>query len=295
MANESFLFQLTDDASVSWRDWLAVTRERCHLNFELVEGNLNSHIEAGIQSGLITARRIRQDIGNRKVRRVLEVGCSVGFNCFGLSAVFPEAEIIGIEPDCEAVKVGTAMAASTGSGNLSFRQAYGELLPFNSDQFDLIVCHTVIEHVNDVSQVIAEMSRVLAPTGCIHLEAPNYIWPYEPHLGIWCLPLLGKGCVRWFARLQGKGEQIDYLAHLKFVHPWYLQRVFKANDLVWENRAEKKIMAALAGKDNIILSYHRATKILHFFQVIGIGSKIAKLLLVLSLYPSVLYTITKRT
>lgn len=294
MANKSSPFQLTDDVRASWNDWLAVTRERCHLNFELVGGSLDSHIAAGMQSGLATAKRIQQDIGSCKVRRVLEVGCSVGFNCFGLSVAFPDAEIIGIEPDCEAIKVGAAMAKNNGYGNISFRQGVGESLPFERDLFDLIVCHQVVEHVNDVPQVIAEMSRVLAPEGRIHLEAPNYIWPYEPHLGIWCFPLLGKQCVRLFARLQGKRAQIGYLAHLKFVHPRYLQRLFKSNELTWENRADKKLIGVLSGRNDVVVSYHRSAKVLQFFQAIGIGSKIAKLLLVLKLYPSVLYTITKR-
>lgn len=286
--------QLTDGVRASWRDWMSVTKDRCHLNFVLAGGDLDSHIASGMQSGLSAARRIERDLGDHEVRRVLEVGCSVGFNCLGLSAVFANAEIVGIEPDREAVRIGIAMAECAGYGNVSFLPGVGESLLFAPGQFDLIVCHTVIEHVNDVEKVVAEMARVLAPGGHIHLEAPNYVWPYEPHLGVWCFPLLGKRFVRLLARMQGKGRQIDYVGHLKFVHPRYLEKLFKANNLSWEDRAEKKMMAVLSGQSDVVQSYHRFAKILAFLQVAGIGNLIAKVLLRLKFYPSVLYTITKR-
>jgi ubiquinone/menaquinone biosynthesis C-methylase UbiE len=295
MQSEVPLVTLTDEVRTAWCEWIDVTKKRCHLNFELASGNLSSHIDEGLKSGLATAHRVRADIGTRAVRRVLEVGCSVGFNCIGLATVFPDAEIFGIEPDLEAVKVGLAMARNAGLTNVTFRQGFGEALPFDSESFDLIVCHTVIEHVDDVSKVVAEMGRVLSMTGCLHLEAPNYVWPYEPHLGIWCFPLLGKAFVRVLARLQGKESQIYYLEHLKFVHPNSLEGLFSLNGLSWENRAEKKLVAVLLGRHDLVRSYHRAANVLSFFRTFGIGRLISRCLLILRLYPSVLYTVTKRS
>ncbi|WP_301102377.1 class I SAM-dependent methyltransferase [Propionivibrio sp.] len=295
MQNEIPPLVLTDEVRGSWREWLAVTKDRCHLNFELASDSLSSHIDAGFKSGLATARRVRDDISDLKVHRVLEVGCSVGFNCLGLAVVFPDAQIFGIEPDSEAVKVGKAMSNGAGLKNITFQKGLGELLPFDPDFFDLIVCHTVIEHVNDVPKVIAQMGRVLAPAGYLHLEAPNYVWPYEPHLGIWCLPLLGKKFVRFLARLQGKKSQIYYLEHLKFVHPKYLESLFSSNNFSWDNRAEKKLKNVLSGRHDLVFSYHRAANLLSILKAIGIGRLIEKYLLLLKLYPSVLYTISKRT
>src|SRR5205807_10193387 len=117
-------------------------------------------------------------------------------------------------PDHEAAVVGRTMAKSWGADNVRFLCAFGELLPFREGSFDLVVCHTVIEHVCDVAKVIGEMARLLSSAGVIHLEAPNYLWPREPHLGLWCLPLLGKRHIRLLARLQGKGRDAWYLDHL---------------------------------------------------------------------------------
>ena len=77
---------------------------RCHLHYRLEGGSLESHVQTCLAGALETARRVKHDIGEFKPRRILEVGCSVGFNCFALQSVFPDAEIVGIEPDPEAVR-----------------------------------------------------------------------------------------------------------------------------------------------------------------------------------------------
>jgi 2-polyprenyl-3-methyl-5-hydroxy-6-metoxy-1,4-benzoquinol methylase len=242
--------KVTPAIEAVWSSWLGVTTDRCHLNFELEGGHVASHIDAGIRSGTSTAERVRRDIASTQVKRVLEVGCSVGFNCFGLANIFADAEIYGIEPDSEAIEVASAMASESGLKGLHFQTGFGEYLPFDTGFFDLVVCHTVIEHVNNVDAVISEITRVMSPQGVLHLEAPNYIWPYEPHLAIWCIPLFGKKLARIFARLQNKGHQIGYLEHLKFVHPVRLERLFREHSLVWENRVEGKLDSIFSGDNH---------------------------------------------
>jgi 2-polyprenyl-3-methyl-5-hydroxy-6-metoxy-1,4-benzoquinol methylase len=285
--------KVTPAIEAAWTSWLGVTNDRCHLNFELEGGSIASHMDAGIRSGTSTAERVRRDIGSTQVKRVLEVGCSVGFNCIGLARIFTDAEIYGIEPDREAVEVGSVMASENGLNALHFQIGFGESLPFDSGYFDLVVCHTVIEHVNNVDAVISEIARVLSPQGVLHLDAPNYIWPYEPHLAIWCIPLFGKKLTRLFACLQNKSHQIDYLKHLKFVHPIQLEHLFRECDLVWENRVEKKLDSIISGDLAAVRSYGTSAKLIKMIGKFGI-SRIAKwVILGTRLYPSVLYTARK--
>jgi SAM-dependent methyltransferase len=283
---------ITSGTLHAWNKWIAITRSRCHLHFELDGGDLHSHIARGLESGRKTVSRVVDDMHGIPLA-ILEVGSSVGFNCLALAERFPDAEIFGIEPDGEACEVATKMAQDFGFTNVSFTQGVGESLPFSTSSLDWIVCHTVIEHVNDVDACIAEMTRVLRPQGCLHLDAPNYIFPWEPHLQIVVPPLCPKPLMRLLARLQGASANVGYADHLKLVHPAWIERCFAINRLQWVNRVESKLRLAAKGRSEHIASYGRAARCLVLLSSIGLANLAIGILLRLRLYPSILYTAYK--
>ena len=46
--------------------------------------------------------------------------------------------------------------------------------PFADDEFDIVIGNQVIEHVEDVLAVIAELHRIAKPGGLIRLDTPHY-------------------------------------------------------------------------------------------------------------------------
>jgi len=292
MLEQILVTPLEENVQSSWDAWLRVTRDRCHLHFFLEGGTLERHIAASYASANITTSRMAEGL-NATPLRILEIGCSTGFNCIALACQFPSAEVHGIEPDGEAVAVAQSMAKAANVGNVYFTQGVGENLPFEAGTFDLIICLTVIEHVNDVERVIAEMSRVLSPTGSLRIEAPNYIWPYEPHLGIWCVPLLGKRLAKVMAVIQGKADKVAYLQHLKFVTPSRLERAFRENGLCWSNLVIDKLERILSGDTSQVLAYKRVATLFGMLGRVGLTSLLVRLLMWSKLYPSVLYTAKK--
>ena len=52
-------------------------------------------------------------------------------------------------------------------------------LKFPDGSFDIAVCNAVLEHVDDPQRAIAELRRVLAPSGVIWVEVP-FIQAYHP-------------------------------------------------------------------------------------------------------------------
>jgi SAM-dependent methyltransferase len=281
---------LSHSVSDAWGKWLAVTRDRCHIHYRLEGNNLDEHIQACRASAKETARRIARDVPRGMPARILEVGCSVGFNCFALSRQYPAATVVGIEPDAEAVMVANAMARDA-EQNVTFVVAIGERLPFPDRAFDLIVCHTVIEHVQSPGQVVSEMARVLSPGGKIHLEAPNYLWPREPHLGIWCLPRLGKRTMRLLARVQGRSRLISYLDHLQLVTPGRLERLFRRHGLAWENRVRKKFDTVAGGDLGIVKAYRTLAWWLVAMKHLGLAGPLVDTAVALGIYPSMSYTL----
>jgi SAM-dependent methyltransferase len=285
----------TLDKSVTgaWSQWLSVTRDRCHIHYRLEGNDLAEHIQVCMESAKETAERVAGDVHRGMPTRILEVGCSVGFNCFALSRQYPAATIVGIEPDAEAVTVAHAMARYGGDGNVTFVVATGERLPFPDCTFDLIVCHTVIEHVRNPADVVSEMARVLSSGGRIHLEAPNYLWPREPHLGIWCVPRLGKWAMRFLAHLQGQGRLVAYLDHLQLVTPRRLEHLFRRHGLVWENRVRVKLRLVADGDLGLVKTYRTLAWWLAAMKRLGLAGPLVEAAVMLGIYPSVSYTVAR--
>jgi ubiquinone/menaquinone biosynthesis C-methylase UbiE len=262
-----------------------------HASRELQGHDIDSHVNACWLSAQETVARVKKDIQPLHPKSILEVGASTGLNCYALGKLFDDAHVWGIEPETQAVEVAQSMKVADGmSPNII--EGVGENIPLPNESVDLILCHTVIEHVLDVPKVISEMNRVLAPGGIIHLEAPNYIWPFEPHLGVWCFPLLGKRFVKFCATMQGKGRMADFLNHLQFVHPFYLEELFNKHSLQYRNRSIDKIESVFSETADI-KQYKKLAKLLIMLRTIGADRLVVKLLRTFRMYPSVLYTIRK--
>ena len=224
--------------------------------------------------------------------RILEVGCSTGMNCFALKKIFPEAIVVGVDPEFEAIDVANTMRQSYFNFNdIYFVNAVGENLPFFDDEFDLIICTTVIEHVDCVEDVIFNISRVLNKRGYLFLDAPNYNFPFEPHLEIFTLPCsyFGKNVVKKAAILQGKRHMVEFLNHLNFISPSILEENFQQNQLEWINRAEKKIDGVLAGDMSKIRKYKKISNVLSSLNHSLIARIFVNVVKKLRIYPSVMY------
>ncbi len=107
--------------------------------------------------------------GERIRGSILENGCGVGMYVEQLSRL--GGRVIGLEYDSER-------ASEAAQGSSPIVNAACEDLPFNSESFDLILSHEVIEHVQDDRAAVEEMVRVLKPHGRIALFCPNRGYPF---------------------------------------------------------------------------------------------------------------------
>jgi ubiquinone/menaquinone biosynthesis C-methylase UbiE len=281
--------------SASRRLWTLFLNNKTNLGHatRILHGDdIDAHVMACWLSAQETVARVKKDIEPLKPSTVLEVGSSTGQNCYALAKILDNVQVWGVEPETQAVEVAKSMKVFNELSPI-FIEGVGEDIPLEDESVDLILCHTVIEHVRDVPKVISEMNRVLVSGGVIHLEAPNYVWPFEPHLGVWCIPLLGKGFLKICARLQGKGGVTDFLNHLQFVHPAYLEDLFDRHLLEYQNRSIEKIQAVLSGTAEI-KQYKKLARLLVMLRILGLDKLAVMVLRKFRIYPSVLYTIRKR-
>ncbi|HAV77623.1 MAG TPA: class I SAM-dependent methyltransferase [Anaerolineae bacterium] len=114
--------------------------------------------------------------GERIKGRILENGCGVGMYVEHLSPF--GGTVIGLEYDLER-------AAEARINSPHILNAAGEQLPLPASNFDLILSHEVIEHVEDDRSAINEMVRTLKPGGRAVIFCPNRGYPFETHGIYW--------------------------------------------------------------------------------------------------------------
>ena len=103
-------------------------------------------------------------------KSVLDIGCGGGF----LAEEFARDgfDVSGIEPAANSVRAARAHAEQNHLP-IHYCEGRGESLPFADDSFAVVTCCDVLEHVDDVAQVIREVSRTLQPGGVFFFDTVN--------------------------------------------------------------------------------------------------------------------------
>ena len=99
---------------------------------------------------------------------VLDVGCGVGFGTASLLG--SGRTVIGLDYDRGAAQV--ASARWTGSG-LSVLAGDGQAIPLAGRSVDWVTSSHIIEHFTDPERHVAELRRVLKPSGTALILTPN--------------------------------------------------------------------------------------------------------------------------
>jgi len=103
-------------------------------------------------------------------KQALDVGCGGGL----LAEEFarPGCQVTRLDPSEPSLATARAHARQSGL-DIAYRVGVGEALPFADETFDLAYCCDVLEHVNDLAQVLSEISRVLREGGLFFYDTIN--------------------------------------------------------------------------------------------------------------------------
>lgn len=105
----------------------------------------------------------RAALGPAPVGRVLEVACGPGIVAAAIAPLV--AELFCIDATPEMLTLAKSFIETSGQTNVTFTDAYAEVLPFAADTFDVIVTRLSFHHFNDIRAVLTELRRVLRPQG----------------------------------------------------------------------------------------------------------------------------------
>ena len=157
-------------------------------------------------------------------QRVLEIGCGEA----GVLLAFLEKGCAGVGVELDAPRLvhaaqWTKEYLDAGKVRYIDKDIYKvDVERELGGKFDIIILKDVIEHIHDQPKLIAEMKRLLHPTGCIFFGFPPWQMPFGGHQQIcknkWLskLPwyhLLPRGLYAWL--LRRKGENVAEMLEIR--------------------------------------------------------------------------------
>lgn len=140
----------------------------------------------------LTAQRL--ELGNKTV---LDFGCGNGAQT--VEFLNSGCHMIAVDIDGPDLSVLQDYIAANNITSIVPMQYDGHTLPLQSASVDIVVSYEVIEHVEDESQTLDELHRVLRPEGHMMISVPNKGWVFETHGAH--LPLLPWNRVPFFSWL----------------------------------------------------------------------------------------------
>ncbi len=111
------------------------------------------------------ADKIHLQRSEKKTSKVLDLGCCR--DKYKTEAFYPDAKIIGVD-------------FVYFNGVDVIQNFENNPLPFRDNQFDMVICWHILEHLNDTVKIMNELHRILKPGGIIFIRVPHFL-----SMGIW--------------------------------------------------------------------------------------------------------------
>ncbi len=129
-----------------------------------------------------------------KGKTLLDLGSFTGGRLLAWTKLYNLSMGCGIDINPIFKVASDEFAASVNVANVDFKTGVGEALPYEDNSFDFIVATDVLEHVEDIENVLIECYRVLKKGGRLCIVFPQYLQPFEAHLGM----VTSAPALQWF-------------------------------------------------------------------------------------------------
>ena len=110
--------------------------------------------------------------------KIIEIGCGEG----GILLPFAQrgCSVVGVDFDARKIENATRFFAEEGVSGRFIAQHVFKLKELEH-QFDLIICHDVIEHISDKDEFIVKCETLLKPQGYMFMSFPAWQMPFGGH------------------------------------------------------------------------------------------------------------------
>ena len=166
----------------------------------------------------------RRRAGEPRGKRLLEVGFGSGL--FAVAFARAGAEVHGLEVNPVLLDIARENSKRDGAA-VDLKVYDGRKFPYPDNFFDYAFSTSVLEHVSNPREVLAEIARVLKRGGKCYLSFPNRWAPLETHTHIWFLSFLPRTLAEFVMRRFYKRNAIEEL-NLHFLSYFKLRRLIRA-------------------------------------------------------------------
>jgi SAM-dependent methyltransferase len=163
--------------------------------------------------------------------RILDVGCSTGAAvvAMALSRVLAPEVVVGVDPDPLSLCAAEVRARGHGieAGRTAFSRVHPDMpLPFAADDFDLVVCVSVLEFVPTAAarrRLVDEMKRVVRPGGHVFLSTPSPLRLRDLHAGRWFGDVVRRDGFPWAPSPMWLRDSVADFERVP-IEPWLVER-----------------------------------------------------------------------
>jgi ubiquinone/menaquinone biosynthesis C-methylase UbiE len=115
-------------------------------------------------------RKLAEHAELESAQRVLEIGCGTGNLALLVKRMWPQLEVVGLDPDPKALARASRKARRAGF-ELELDRGFADQLPYPDASFDRVLSALMFHHLEADLRVasLREVLRVLRPGGSLHL------------------------------------------------------------------------------------------------------------------------------
>lgn len=100
--------------------------------------------------------------------KILDIGCGNGSTLARIHNIYPDASILGIDINDNAIKNSVLNTEAIISHDLN-----KGLPDLPASPYDLILCLDIIEHLYDPARLLSDLKKTVSSSGCIIVSLPN--------------------------------------------------------------------------------------------------------------------------
>jgi arsenite methyltransferase len=120
--------------------------------------------------------------------QLIELGCGPGFYSWRLAERFPDMSVTGVDRSEGQLRWARERAGALGLNNCRFRQINALELSYADAEFDIVLASRLFTILPEQNRAVAEMYRVLKPSGRCFIAEPRYTFRASiPLFAMWLL------------------------------------------------------------------------------------------------------------